>query len=99
MSYTQHMESGHRLAYRPGYFDRFDICAAYNLLAQDFGLYDIKARLDSMDLWASHLQSVAFIHARPAQYYHALSENGRAIYDSHVAADGMSVLGIRSTFA
>ena len=89
MSYAQHMESGGRLVYRHGYFDRFDICEAYNLLAHDFGLYDVKARLDNL----------GFRCAPSAEYYDGLSENARAIYDSHVAADGMSVLGIRSTFA
>jgi hypothetical protein len=30
------------------YWDRFDICEAYNLLAHDWGLYDVKARLDNI---------------------------------------------------
>ena len=67
-------------------FDRFDICEAFNLLAHDFGLYDVKTRLDSL----------GFKSAASAEFYDGLSDNGRDIYDSHVTADG-KLVGVRSS--
>ena len=52
-------------------WDRFDICEAYNLLAHDWGLYDVKARLDG----------IQFKCAPSAEFYDGLSENGQAIFD------------------
>lgn len=57
------------------YFDRYDICEAYNLLAHDYGLYDVKARLDSFGFKCSH----------SAEFYDGLTENGKEIYDYHSA--------------
>ncbi len=54
-------------------WDRFDICEAYNLLAHDWGLYDVKARLDA----------IPFKSSASAEFYNGLSVNGRDIYDYH----------------
>lgn len=54
-------------------WDRFDICEAYNLLAHDWGLYDVKARLNRMQ----------FKCAPSAEFFEGLSDNGKAIYGYH----------------
>ena len=61
----------------PAYFDRWDVCEAYQLLAHDYGLYDVQTRLDR----------IRFRAARSAEFYSGLSDNGRAIYDFHAASD------------
>ena len=55
------------------YFDRFDICEALNLLAHDFGLYDLKARLDD----------IPFKCGPVSEFYEGLTDNGKAIYRFH----------------
>lgn len=55
------------------YFDRYDICEAFNLLAHDYGLYDVLTRLNNM----------GFKCSRPAEFYDGLTENGQAIYNYH----------------
>lgn len=70
------------------YWDRFDICEAFNLLAHDWGLYDVKARLDAM----------SFRCAPAAEFYEGLTDNGRAIYDHHNNLLTMSDSPIRSTY-
>ena len=68
-------------------FERFDICEAFNLLAHDYGLYDIKTRLDRLGFRCSPLRET----------YDGLSDNARDIYDSHVNGDRLT--GIRSIYA
>ncbi len=70
------------------YFDRYDICEAFNLLAHDWGLYDVKARLDSF----------GFKCSRSAEFYCGLTENGQAIYDYHNALLDRRQSKIRSRF-
>lgn len=70
-------------------FNRYDICEAYNLLAHDYGLYDVKQRLNTM----------GFKCTRSAEFYDGLTENGQAIYDMHAQALDMHTSKIRSNFA
>lgn len=70
-------------------WDRFDICEAFNLLAHDWGLYDVKARLDAM----------SFTAAPSAEFYEGLTNNGRAIYDVHNAALESSASTIRTEYS
>lgn len=69
-------------------FDKYDICEAFNLLAHDYGLYDVKARLDDM----------GFKCASTAEFYEGLTENGQSIYDCHAAALDAGTSRIRSEF-
>ena len=59
-------------------FDRFDICAAYNLFSQHYGwdgyTCDIQARLARID----------YRPAASEQYIKGLSENAKAIYGALV---------------
>jgi hypothetical protein len=69
-------------------FDRFDVCEAFNLLAHDYGLYDVKTRLNQMQ----------FRCRSSAEFYDGLTENGREIYDRHaIRLDDHTSL-IRSEF-
>ena len=70
-------------------FDRFDICEAFNLLAHDWGLYDVKARLDRMQ----------FRCAPSAEFYDGLSDNSKLGYDHHNALLKRGDSPIRSAFA
>jgi hypothetical protein len=70
------------------YWDRFDICEAYNLLAHDWGLYDVKARLDG----------ISFRCAPAAEFYEGLSENGKAIFDYQDAKLRAGTSNIRSQY-
>lgn len=70
------------------YFDRYDICEAYNLLAYDYGLYDVTTRLNVMGFKSSH----------DAESYEGLSENGQVIYDSAAALLDQNISPIRSMF-
>lgn len=54
------------------YFDRFDICEAWNVWAHDWGQYATIARLRRMDFKSSHT----------AEFYDGLTDNGREIYDA-----------------
>ena len=69
-------------------FDRFDVCEAFNLLAHDWGLYDVKARLDA----------IPFRCAPSAEFFEGLTENGKAIYEDHDARIRAGVSPIRSQF-
>ena len=69
-------------------FDRYDICEAYNLLAHDYGLYDVKARLDKMGFKCAH----------SVEFYEGLTENGQAIYDANAQLLDSQESRIRSTF-
>lgn len=53
------------------YFDRWDICEAWKLLAHDWGLYVTQTRLD-YGLKYRHRHMIT---------YEGLSRNGKAIYD------------------
>lgn len=53
----------------PHSFDRLDICEAWSLLAHDWGLYAVAARLDRMSFKPA-----------PGLSWRSLSENGRAYY-------------------
>jgi hypothetical protein len=53
------------------YFDRWDICIAWFLIACDWGLYDVITRLN---------HDIGF-HAGGVITHDQLSENGQAIYD------------------
>ncbi len=57
------------------YWDRFDICEAWNLLAHDYGLYDVKDRLNRLE----------FKCAPSAEFYEGLGENSKVIYDYNAA--------------
>lgn len=57
----------------PTMSSRFDVCEALNLIAHDWGLYDLKARLDA----------IPFRCAPSAEFYEGLTEEGRALYDYH----------------
>ena len=70
------------------YFDRYDICEAYNLLAHDYGLYDVKTRLDNFGFKCSH----------SAEFYDGLTENGKEIYDHHSELLDAGNSKIRSRF-
>lgn len=54
-------------------WNRFDICEAYNLIAHDYGLYDVIERL----------RAIPFKCAPAREFYKGLSANGQAIYDYH----------------
>ena len=71
------------------YFDRFDICEAFNLLAHDYGLYDVKARLDAIPFKCAH----------SAEFYDGLSDNGKAIYDTHAFALDNGASTIKTHYA
>lgn len=64
------------------HFDRFDICAAYNLYAIHYGwdryTHGIIARLVALQ----------YEPGRTDQYYDSLSENAQEIYDALVARRG-----------
>jgi len=59
------------------YFDRFDICEAWNVWAHDYGEYETITRLDRMGFSAGTIRET----------YEVLTENGRAIYDALVTKD------------
>ncbi len=65
-------------------FDRFDICAAHNLYAHDYGDYERKARLDSMRYKA----------AASEEFLDGLSENAREIYLRLVEATGHALIAV-----
>ena len=69
------------------YFDRFDICEAFSMLAHDWGLYDICPRLDRLGFRPSPILS-----------YENLEENGREIYDYHNDLLERNVSPIRTAF-
>lgn len=69
-------------------FNRYDICEAYNLLAHDYGLYDVKTRLNDMEFKCAH----------SAEFYDGLTENGQEIYDYHSALLDANQSSIRSVF-
>lgn len=50
---------------------QFDLCEALNLLAHDWGLYDVKARLDRLQF------------STRREKYTDLSDSGKLIYDIH----------------
>ena len=52
------------------YFDRFDICEAYYVLAHDYGMYGIISRLERMGYRPSPM----------AGSFNHLTENGQEIY-------------------
>ena len=54
------------------YFDRYDICEAWWLLAHDWGLYATITRLERMPFKPS-----------PVLSYEYLTDNGKEIYDMH----------------
>ncbi len=68
------------------FFDRYDICEAFNLLAHDYGLYDVKERLDAFDFKCS----------RSAEFYEGLTENGKEIYNHHNALLDVGLTEIRT---
>ena len=49
----------------------FDLCSACNLLAHDYGLYDVKDRLNRMGYKPSHNE----------EFYNGLAEEARCMYD------------------
>ena len=53
------------------YFDRFDLCEAYNVWAHDWGEYNAIARLRWMGFHPGAMRDT----------YNALTDNGRAMYD------------------
>jgi hypothetical protein len=69
-------------------FDRFDICEAYNLLAHDYGLYDVKTRLDKLGFKCAH----------SAEFFEGLEENGQDIYNYHAELLDQGKSPIRSNF-
>lgn len=71
------------------FFDRYDICEAFNLLAHDWGLYDVKTRLNNMGFKCSNF----------AEWYAGLTEKGQAIYDYHDALLIKRESSINSIFA
>lgn len=68
--------------------DRFDTCEALNLIAHDWGLYDVKARLDA----------IPFRCAPSAEFYEGLSDEGRDLYDRYDAEIRAGESLIRSRF-
>ena len=70
------------------YFDKYDICEAYNLLSHDYGLYDVKTRLNVM----------GFKSSKEAEFYEGLTENGQAIYDNASTLLDRNESPIRSAF-
>lgn len=68
--------------------DRFDTCEGLNLIAHDWGLYDVKARLDR----------IRFRCAPSAEFYDGLSEGGREVYDRHDAEIRTGTSRLRSRF-
>jgi len=54
------------------FWNRFDICEAYYVLAHDFGLYALFDRIERM----------GFSAGMRTLTYDTLEENGKAIYDA-----------------
>ncbi len=70
------------------YFDRFDICEAFSLLAHDYGLYDMYVRLNRLGFKASG----------SSEFYEGLTENGQAIYNHNAGLLDVGVSPIKSEF-
>ncbi len=66
------------------YFDRFDICEAYNLFATYYhgGQWTETYRI------FGRLAKLKFKPSRGAEYVDGLTENGRAIFDQLVEREG-----------
>ena len=70
------------------FWNRYDICEAFNLLAHDYGLYDVRTRLDNM----------GFKCGVSRDLYKNLDENGQAIYDYHADLLDRGVSPIKSDY-